>query len=59
MYILRISNKAFIQVKPDEVVITSDYEKATKYDTIGEAMRIASGLNNDFESHIIRVVPIE
>ena len=59
MYLLRISNKAFIQVKPDEVVITSDYEKATKYNTIGEAMRIASGLNNDFESHIIRVVPIE
>ena len=59
MYILRISNKAFIQVKPDEVVITSDYEKATRYNTIGEAMRIASGLNNDFESHIIRVVPIE
>ena len=59
MYILQISNKAFIQVKPDEVVITSDYEKAIKYNTIGEAMRIASGLNNDFESHIIRVVPIE
>ena len=59
MYILRISSKAFIQVKPDEVVITSDYEKAIKYNTIGEAMRIASELNNDFESHIIRVVPIE
>ena len=58
MYILRISNKAFIQVKPDEVVITSDYEKATKYNTIGEAMKVASGLNNDFESHIIRVIPI-
>ena len=59
MYILRISNKAFIQVKPDEVVVISDYEKATKYNTIGEAMRIASELNNDFESHIIRTVPIE
>ena len=59
MYILRISNKAFIQVKSDEVVITLDYEKATKYSTIGEAMRIASELNSDFESHIIRVVPIE
>ena len=59
MYILRISNKAFIQVKPDEVVITSDYEKATKYSTIGEAMRIASELHSDFESHITRVVPIE
>lgn len=59
MYILRISNKAFIQVKPDEVAITSDYEKATKYNTIGEAMRKASELNNDFENHIIKVIPIE
>ena len=58
MYILQISNKAFIQVRPDEVVITSDYEKATKYNTIGEAMKVASGLNNNFESHIIRVIPI-
>lgn len=59
MYILRISSKAFIQVKPDEVVIISDYEKATRYNTIGEAMKVASGLNNDFGSHIIRVIPIE
>ena len=59
MYILQIGNKAFIQVKRDEVVITSDYEKATKYNTIGEAMGVASELNNDFESYIIRVVPIE
>lgn len=58
MYILRISSKAFIQVKPDEVVIISDYEKATRYNTIGEAMKVASGLNNDFGSHIIRVIPI-
>lgn len=59
MYILQINSKAFIQIKPDEVVITPNYEKATKYNTIGEAMGVASELNNDFESHIIRVVPIE
>ena len=59
MYILQISNKAFIQVKSDKVTIISDYEKATKYNTIGEAMRIASELNSDFEIHITRVVPIE
>ena len=49
MYILQIGNGVFIQVKTDEVVITSDYEKATKYNTIGEAMGVASELNNDFE----------
>lgn len=56
MYILQISNKAFIQVRPDEVVITSDYEKATKYNTIGEAMRKASELNNLIGYYIIKII---
>ena len=56
MYILQISNKAFIQVRPDEVVITSDYEKATKYNTIGEAMKVASELNELINNSIIRVI---
>lgn len=56
MYILRISNKVFIQVRPDEVVITSDYEKATRYNTIGEAMKVASELNELINSSIIRVI---
>ena len=56
MYILQISNKAFIQVKPDEVVITSDYEKATKYNTIGEAMRVASKLNKLISNPVIKII---
>lgn len=56
MYILQISNKAFIQVRPDEVVITSDYEKATRYNTIGEAMKVASELNELINNSIIRVI---
>ena len=56
MYILRISNKAFIQVKPDEVAITSDYEKATKYNTIGEAMRVASKLNKLISNPVIKII---
>lgn len=56
MYILQISNKAFIQVRPDEVAITSDYEKATKYNTIGEAMRKASELNELINTSIIKVI---
>ena len=59
MYILRVSNKAFIQVKPDEVVVTSNYEKATVYNKIGEAMRIASELNNDFENFVVKVISIK
>lgn len=56
MYILRISSKAFIQVKPDEVIITSDYEKATKYNTIGEAMRIASELNELINNPVVKII---
>ena len=56
MYILRISSKAFIRVKPDEVVITSDYEKATRYNTIGEAMKVASELNELINTSIIKVI---
>ena len=56
MYILQIGNKAFIQIRPDEVVITSDYEKATKYNTIGEAMRKASELNNSIGHYIIKII---
>ena len=56
MYILQIGNKAFIQVRPDEVVITSDYEKATRYNTIGEAMKVASELNELINNSIIRVI---
>ena len=56
MYILQIGNKAFIQIRPDEVVITQDYEKATKYNTIGEAMKVASELNELINNSIIRVI---
>lgn len=56
MYILQIGNKAFIQIRPDEVVITSDYEKATRYNTIGEAMRKASELNNLIGHYIIKII---
>ena len=56
MYILQISNKAFIQVRHDEVIITSDYEKATKYNTIGEAMRVASKLNKLISNPVIKII---
>ena len=56
MYILQIGNGVFIQVKTDEVVITSDYEKATKYNTIGEAMKVASELNELINTSIIKVI---
>ena len=56
MYILQKSNKAFIQVKSDKVAVISDCEKATKYNTIGEAMRKASELNNLIGHYIIKII---
>lgn len=56
MYILKISNKAFIKVEADRFLIISDYEKATKYNTIGEAMRKASELNNLIGYYIIKII---
>lgn len=58
MYILRISSKAFIRMGVNEVVVTPKYESATIYETIGEAMKVASMINYDLENPIVRVVPI-
>lgn len=56
MYILQIGNGVFIQVKTDEVVVTSDCEKATKYNTIGEAMKTASELNKLISNPVIKII---
>lgn len=56
MFIVQVTSRAFIRVFNDELVITPDKEKATKYKTIGDAMR-ATALANDFlESKTIRAI---
>ena len=42
MFIVQATSKAFIRVFNDELVITPDKERATKYETIGDAMRVAA-----------------
>lgn len=59
MYILKISNQAFATVEKDKIIITPDYNDVTKYDTIGEAMKIASEINSKLESHIVKVISIK
>ena len=56
MFIVQATSKAFIRVFNDEFVITSDKEKATKYETIGDAMRVAALANDFLESKTIRVI---
>lgn len=56
MFIVQVTSRAFIRVFNDELVITLDKEKATKYETIGDAMRAAALANNLLESKTIRAV---
>lgn len=54
-YILKASPKAFVIVQPNnELIITSDYTKATKYNTIGDAMRAASEVNEALGVHAFK-----
>lgn len=56
MFIVQVSSRAFVKVFNDELVITPNKEKATKYETIGDAMRAAALANNFLESTTIRVI---
>lgn len=58
-YILKASPKAFIIVLPnDELVITPNHTRATQYNTIGEAMKAASKVNDALGSHLVKVESI-
>lgn len=56
MYIVKATSKAFIKVTNDEFVITSNENNATKYEKIGDAMRIASIANKLLGSKIIHAI---
>ena len=56
MFIVQATSKAFIRVFNDELVITLDKERATKYETIGDAMRVAALANDLLESKTIRAI---
>lgn len=58
-YILKASNNAFIIAQENgDMIITSDYEKATQYPTIGEAMKSASKVNKDLGTKHVKVISI-
>lgn len=56
MFIVQVTSRAFIRVFNDELVITPDKEKATKYETIGDAMRAAALAHDLLESKTIRAI---
>ena len=56
MYILRISPKAFIKQGQDgEIIIVSSPNKATTFDTIGDAMKLATQINEDLETNKVHI----
>ena len=55
-YILQASPKAFIITGNEEVIVTSDYKRATQYPTIGAAMKAAVKVNKALGTHIIKAV---
>ena len=58
MYTLRINHKAYIYFQEENniIKIISNPKLASKYNNIGEAMRIASIINNILEVPIVTVV---
>ena len=59
MYTLRINHKAYIHFQEENniIKIISNPKLASKYNNIGEAMRIASIINNILETPIVTIVP--
>mgnify|MGYP001194410483 FL=1 len=56
MYILRLGTRAFISSEENgNITIVSTPEKATRFDNIGDAMRIAAQANEDLETNKVHV----
>ena len=56
MYILQISSLANIVLVGEEVTLTSDYQRASPFYTIGDAMRAAAEINDKLQHTLARVV---
>ena len=58
MYTLRINHKDYIHFQEENniIKIINNPKLASKYNNIGEAMRIASIINNILETPIVTVV---
>ena len=60
MYILKISPKAFIKQGQDgEIIIVSNPNKATTFEKIGDAMQVASQINDDLETNKVHVFSLQ
>lgn len=58
-YILKISNKAFIRMEDNsDLIIVQDPERASKIEKMGDAMKCAGQINEDWEEAIVKVLRV-
>ena len=57
MYILKISNKAFVRLEGN-LTIVQEPERATKIEAIGDAMRQAGQINKDWEANVVQIIRV-
>lgn len=58
-YILKISNKAFIKLEDNgDITVVQDPERASKIGTVGDAMREAAQINEDWEANIVQLIRV-
>ena len=57
-YILKVGKRTLIRVEDTEIVLTQEYEGATKFDKIGDAMKKASKINEELGAHIVKIVSV-
>lgn len=57
-YILKVGKRTLIRVEDTEIIITQEYEGATKFDKIGDAMKKASEINEELGVHIVKIVSV-
>ena len=59
MFILRISPIAFIkQGQDNEIIIVNTPDKATTFDKIGDAMQVASQINENLETNKVHILTL-
>lgn len=58
-YILTTGPNSFIEVQDNnEIVISSNYNKATQYKTAGDAMRAAARVNSILGVHSVKFISV-
>lgn len=55
MYTLKIGNNLYVRLEENTLTITKDCNDASRYNRIGDAMKVASEINNELGAYIVRI----